>query len=133
MLPILLYTTKRIFKHYTGFSFFIFILISKLEKDETRLIRHETIHFWQQAELLFIFHWLLYVIFYLISRLKGHSHYIAYRYNPFELEAYKHDADALYLKKRKPLAWLFYVNEYLITLRKDCSNPNLKNKKIDWK
>jgi hypothetical protein len=112
MLPFKIYTRKRIFNYYTGLSFFVFIWISKLTKDEVKLVRHEKIHFLQQVEMLFVFHWLLYAFFYLLSRSKGHGHYVAYRYNPFELEAYTNEHDVDYLKTRKSFAWLSCVKEY---------------------
>jgi hypothetical protein len=119
MFPIKFYTQKRIFKYYTGLSFFIFIWISRLEKDEERLVRHEKIHFRQQIELLFVFHWLLYIYFYIVARLYGHHHYIAYRYNPFELEAYRHDPDQRYLITRKPYSWIRFIKEFNAILKKD--------------
>lgn len=117
MLPRIFYVRKKIFRHYTGFSFFIFIWINELVKERKRLIHHETIHFRQQLELLFIFHWLLYALFYVISRIAGRGHYIAYRYNPFEIEAYRHDGDLDYHTKRKLFAWLRYLPAYLKILR----------------
>lgn len=112
MLPVKIYTRKRIFNYYTGLSFFIFIWISKVTKDEVLLVRHEKIHFLQQVEMLFIFHWFFYGVFYLISRAKGHGHYVAYRYNPFEMEAYANEHDVDYLKKRRFFAWASYVRKY---------------------
>lgn len=112
MLPLKIYTRRKIFNYYTGLSFFIFIWISRLNPDPVRLVRHEKIHFQQQIEMLFVFHWLLYGFFYLVSRWKGHGHYIAYRYNPFELEAYSNDPDRDYLQKRKPFAWVNYMKGY---------------------
>lgn len=112
MLPFKIYTQKRIFNYYTGLSFFIFIWISKLTKDEVTLVRHEKIHFLQQVELLFIFHWLFYAYFYIAARSKGHGHYAAYRHNPFELEAYSNEGDATYLKTRKSFAWIQHIAEY---------------------
>lgn len=118
MLPFKIYTRKRIFNYYTGLSFFIFIWISKLTKDEVVLVRHEKIHFLQQVEMLFVFHWIVYGFFYLISRYRGHGHYIAYRYNPFELEAYDNEHDVNYLKTRKPFAWMSCVRDYNTFLSK---------------
>lgn len=112
MLPVRIYTRKRIFNYYTGLSFFVFIWICKLADDEIRLIRHEKIHFLQQLELLFVFHWLLYAMFYLLTRSRGHNHYIAYRYNPFEIEAYNNEHDTDYLQRRRPFAWINAVKEY---------------------
>ena len=112
MLPFKIYTRKKIFNYYTGLSFFIFIWISKLTQDEVKLVRHEKIHFLQQIEMLFIFHWVLYAFFYIVARSKGHGHYAAYRHNPFELEAYTHESDASYLKTRKVFAWVKFIGEY---------------------
>ena len=122
MLPVKIYTRKRIFNYYTGLSFFIFIWISKHTKDEVRLVRHEKIHFLQQIELLFIFHWVLYAFFYLLSRSKGHGHYIAYRYNPFEIEAYANEHDIEYLRKRRAFAWVKAVREYYKFYSEDFEN-----------
>lgn len=112
MLPFKIYTRSRIFNYYTGLSFFIFIWICKLTKDEVRLVRHEKIHFLQQVEMLFVFHWIFYAFYYLLARAKGHGHYVAYRNNPFELEAYDNESNVTYLKKRKLFAWVRYIGEY---------------------
>jgi hypothetical protein len=133
MLPLKIYTRKKIFNYYTGLSFFIFIWISRLDKDELRLYRHEKIHFWQQVEMLFIFHWIFYAMFYLLGRAKGHCHYIAYRYNPFELEAFNNDPNVNYLRKRKPFAWVKYINSYLIAMDQDLLASVPKEKLIKWK
>lgn len=122
MLPLKIYTRKKIFNYYTGLSFFVFIWISRLTEDEVRLIRHEKIHFHQQIEMLFIFHWLFYVFFYLVSRVRGHSHYAAYRFNPFELEAFTHDFDAAYLQRRRPYAWIRFIKKYYRLLDENHSN-----------
>lgn len=133
MLPYKIYTNKKIFNYYTGLSFFIFVWISRLDDDEPTLVRHETIHFWQQVEMLFIFHWIFYGVFYLVARAKGHCHYIAYRYNPFELEAFSNETDKDYLKKRKPLAWIGYVRHYVNSLPQDLTATVPKEKFINWK
>jgi hypothetical protein len=132
MFPRIIYTKNRIFKYYTGFSFFLFIWISTLEKDQERLIRHEQIHFRQQIELLFIFHWLLYGFFYLISRLNGQRHYIAYRYNPFEIEAYQHDTDTCYLSRRSAFAWIKSVRPFLSTLNRKMDDQIPERKEITF-
>ncbi len=131
MLPVVIHTRKRIFRHYTGFSFFIFIWISRLESNQARLIRHETIHFYQQLELLFIFHWMLYGFFYLISRVKGNRHYISYRYNPFELEAYLNDSNEKYLEERKAFAWWRHLKKFRESLTKDLSSTIPKTGRLD--
>jgi len=68
--------------------------------------RHETIHFLQQVEMLFVFQWILYGLFYVIGRFTKGSWKAAYYNNPFELEAYINDLDKDYLKKRKLWSWI---------------------------
>tara|TARA_X000000950_G_scaffold211112_1_gene253899 strand:- start:612 stop:1016 length:405 start_codon:yes stop_codon:yes gene_type:complete len=72
--------------------------------------RHETIHFQQQLELLFLFQWILYVLFWVIGlfvyKFDGNK---AYRENPFEREAYANDRKTKYLSEtRKRYAWINY-------------------------
>ena len=74
-----------------------------------RLKNHETIHYKQQAELLFIGQWILYVMFWLTGLIKYRSGSIAYRENPFEREAYTHDQDLTYLNSRKHYSWVSYI------------------------
>jgi len=71
--------------------------------------RHETIHFLQQIEMLFVLQWILYGLFYAIGRLTKGSWKSAYYNNPFELEAYVNDLDPEYLENRKFWAWTGYT------------------------
>jgi len=71
--------------------------------------RHETIHYHQQIELLFIFHWILYLVFYLKGLITERSGKKAYRHNPFELEAYDNEFDEEYLENRSLYAWRHYI------------------------
>lgn len=132
MLPYKIYTRNKIFNYYTGLSFFIFIWIRKEPQDQTQLVRHEKIHFWQQVEMLFIFHWLFYALFYLVGRVNGQCHYIAYRYNPFELEAFTNDHDVDYLRKRRPFAWMGFIKEFFASIGKDLSASIPPDKRIIW-
>jgi len=77
--------------------------------EETR--RHETIHFQQQLELLFVGQWLLYGLFWLVGMIMYRDGKKAYYENPFEREAYRHDKDPGYLATRPRYAWSFYVFE----------------------
>ena len=74
-----------------------------------RLKNHETIHYKQQVELLFVAFWLLYASFWLLGLVRHRSGSTAYRENPFEREAYTHDQDLDYLKDRKHYAWVKYI------------------------
>tara|TARA_R100000008_G_scaffold84280_2_gene71299 strand:+ start:214 stop:591 length:378 start_codon:yes stop_codon:yes gene_type:complete len=89
-------------------SFFIFVWCRGEINETTK--RHETIHFQQQIELLFVFQWLLYGIFHLFGLIKAKGDgKKAYYYNPFELEAYEKQSEENYLKKRKRYNWIKYI------------------------
>tara|TARA_Y100001938_G_C7749364_1_gene263156 strand:- start:47 stop:424 length:378 start_codon:yes stop_codon:yes gene_type:complete len=70
---------------------------------------HETIHFFQQVEMLFVLQWILYGLFYIIGRFTKGSWKAAYYGNPFEVEAYANDLDSDYLQERKFWAWASYI------------------------
>jgi len=70
--------------------------------------RHETIHFQQQLELLFIFQWILYGLFWVIGLIKYKSGKEAYYKNLFEQEAYSNQHNTNYLKNRKRYSWWKY-------------------------
>ena len=108
MIPFTITTRSKIFRYYIGFSFFIFIWVSEEADNLNEVINHEKIHFYQQLELLFIFHWLLYAGFYFFFRFKGLTHDAAYRRIPFEKEAYEHEGAKSYLIGRKPYHWVKY-------------------------
>lgn len=85
-----------------------FVFSRYLMSDVTK--RHETIHYHQQLELLFIFHYILYGCFYLYNKVvKKMDGALAYRMNPFEVEAYSHEMDEDYLEKRPAYAWIKYI------------------------
>ena len=50
-------------------------------------IRHETIHLWQQAMLLVIPFYLLYLLFWIVNLTKYRDSHTAYRHIPFERSA----------------------------------------------
>jgi hypothetical protein len=84
-------------------SFFIFVWCRGEINEKTK--RHETIHFQQQIELLF-----MYGVFHLIGLVKEKGNgKKAYYHNPFELEAYGNDHDENYLQQRKRYSWIKYL------------------------
>lgn len=89
-----------------GIEFIPFIIILRKGASE-QLKNHETIHFKQQLECLFLFWYLIYLFNYLILRLK-YKHYEAYKKICFESEAYTNESDLQYLSKRKLYAWIKY-------------------------
>ena len=70
--------------------------------------RHETIHYVQQIEMLFLLHWLTYTFYFLWGSLKNRSFEKGYRQNPFEKEAYENQRKTTYLSKRPLWNWKSY-------------------------
>jgi hypothetical protein len=103
---------------YTGFSFFIFLFFAE-KNPSPELINHERIHFYQQLELLFVIHWILYLGSYTYNYLSlvfttnlthRQRHWKAYFNNVFEKEAYENDKDLSYLSTRQTYAWTRYLS-----------------------
>ena len=90
-----------------AFSFGPFVVCRGELSEKVKV--HETIHFFQQLEMLFIFQWILYGLFYAIGRITKGSWSAAYYANPFELEAYDNDTNFDYLNDRQWWSWTKYV------------------------
>ena len=87
-----------------------FIVLSRDEMSDVTK-RHETIHYQQFLETLFIGFILIYFYDYAKNRLwNGMDGQTAYFNLRAEKEAYSHDADETYLDKRKRYEWLFVKN-----------------------
>ena len=84
---------------------------SKSQQADRLLINHEKIHFRQQLELLILPFYILYLLHYLLNRLKYKNHDQAYMQICFEREAYTYDRDMTYLGKRKPYAWIRFLKD----------------------
>lgn len=90
-----------------SFAFFVFSR-GKLTKTTKR---HETIHYHQQLELLFVFQWILYGVFWVVGLVRYRDGKKAYYENPFEREAYANAKKTTYLGKRPLWNWRHYMNE----------------------
>ena len=84
------------------------VVISRYEMSE-QTKRHETIHFQQYLELLFVGFIVLYVGFWIWNLIRGLKPNDAYYKIPFELEAYGNDQNENYLKERTRYAWAYYI------------------------
>lgn len=93
------------FLRVNGMALFPFILVRE-GKPSARLLNHERIHHRQQLELLILPFYVWYLLEYAWHRLRGLSHHAAYLAIRFEREAYRHDGEADYLKRRKWWAFL---------------------------
>ena len=88
-----------------SFAFFVFSR-GKINKTTKR---HETIHYHQQLELLFVFQWVLYGFFWLLGLVRYRDAEKAYYENPFEREAYSNAKKTTYLAKRPLWNWRNYI------------------------
>lgn len=93
-----------------GMALFPFILISReADRHDAVLINHERIHLRQQAELLVLPFYILYLLNYLVNRLRYKGHHQAYLNICFEREAYRKERDVGYLERRKWYSWVAYL------------------------
>ncbi len=73
------------------------------------LVRHETVHWLQQKELLVIGFYVLYGIEFIARYAIERSLHKAYVRISFEQEAYKDGDDEHYLEHRRRFAWVKYL------------------------
>ena len=102
------YTFGILFGSIVGISLCPFAIY--LEPDimnDKCVINHEKIHWRQQLEMLILPFYIWYVIELLIKKLIDRD--TAYTCMSFEREAYKHQYELNYLKKRKPYSWVKYL------------------------
>jgi hypothetical protein len=114
MKPIVIVSPKickafSIFINVGAITLFPFIISSKKMSDVT--LNHEKIHIKQQAELLVIGFYALYIIYWGIALLKGLKPSEAYYAIPFEREAYDNQENFEYLSNRKWFSWTSYINK----------------------
>lgn len=93
-------------------TLFPFILIAnkKLKEDKV-FVNHERIHLRQQIEMLVIPFYVVYMIHYLVNRVKLKDHNKAYRNIVFEREAYSNEKNMQYLAERRIWAWFKYFKK----------------------
>lgn len=101
MFPVIFRTKHFPMKPYYGISLCGFFFFRKDVHVSDSDIRHETIHYLQQREWLFIGFFLLYAIEFLWHLITKQSWHRAYYAISFEREAYAHQNDKTYLKTRK--------------------------------
>lgn len=87
-----------------------FILVNnKQARHDEVLINHETIHLKQEAELLVLPFYILYLLNYLFNLWSYRNHDKAYQNIVFEQEAYQNENNLLYVKQRGLWFWRFYL------------------------
>lgn len=98
------FVTFKTVKAITLAPFGIYIRNYK-DLNNKKLINHESIHYQQQRELLYIFFYILYFFEWFIKLFRKEN---AYRDISFEREAFDNEANLEYLDNRKPFRWLYY-------------------------
>jgi len=90
-------------------ALFPFILVrDKGMLADRTIIDHERIHLRQQAELLVLPFYILYLINYLFNLWRYRNHHRAYLNIVFEREAYDNEHNPAYLGNRKWYSWRRY-------------------------
>ena len=102
-----IWVSKITSMNITAVSFAFWVWSKGTLSEVTR--RHETIHFWQQLELLFILHWVLYAIFWVVGMVLYRNNKKSYRNNPFEAEAYDNQGSVNYIEIRSWYNWRDYM------------------------
>ena len=72
-------------------------------------VNHESIHTWQQLEMLVVFFYLWYVIEWLVRLCVYRDAMRAYYNISFEREAYLNQGNLDYRNRRRPWAWIGYL------------------------
>ena len=90
---------------YKGLALPPFIFVSKKHLTDA-LINHELIHLRQAKELCYIGWYILYPLFSIIYYIIHLDVELAYKNNPFEVEAYANEKNKDYLKTRRRFEWI---------------------------
>ncbi|WP_025741508.1 hypothetical protein [Aquimarina pacifica] len=97
-------------RHFVGIALWPFIVIrDPFLKADAVFINHEKIHLRQQAELLVLPFYIIYLFEYIIRLLQYRNSQEAYRNISFEREAYRKEEDLNYLKGRRPWSFIRYM------------------------
>jgi hypothetical protein len=103
--PYFLVKVPSLGRRFGGMALFPFILVAA-QRPSARLLNHEAIHLRQQVELLLFGFYIWYVVEFLLRWGWYRSWNRAYRNICFEREAYAHDDELTYLRRRK--FWSFW-------------------------
>jgi len=96
-------------KGFNGITLWPFVILRhKTLRADVVLVNHERIHLRQQLELLIIFFYCWYLAEYVVRLFQYKDRRTAYRNISFEREAYAHEKDLDYLKKRPFWKFLKY-------------------------
>lgn len=99
-------------KNYKGMTLWPFLLLKDKKSSADKIfMNHEKIHAAQQKQLFIVAFYLWYGVDYLILFFRYKNHQKAYRNIVFEREAYFHETDHDYLKRRRLFSFLKFYNK----------------------
>ena len=78
-------------------------------KEDIVFLNHEQIHLRQQAELLLVFFYVWYGLEFLFRLLQYKDRHKAYKNISFEREAYRHESETDYLKRRSAYGFFKFL------------------------
>ena len=105
MSPILIHTRSFPFGDYRAITLFPFVLYKGEPLTPTE-VRHETVHLWQQAALLVLPFYLLYLVFWIIGMARHRNSFRAYRDIPFERSAYDLESHTSASRSSMAFGWM---------------------------
>ena len=94
-------------KGFKGITILNMIFVRKNAIINDSFIRHETVHWEQQKEMLIVLFYLWYVVEYIIRLIAYRSHNKAYKSIMFEKEAYTLEHNESMFDAREHYDWLF--------------------------
>ena len=99
------------FRGYKAMTLLCFIFVRRGFELSDEDIRHESIHWEQQKEMLILPFFLWYLIEFIVNLFKFNDWSKAYRNISFEREAYDFEKKKYYLEWRKRFAWFNYLSK----------------------
>jgi hypothetical protein len=99
------------FKFASAITLFPFVFVDDKVKLTRRLVQHEKIHLLQQAELLVIPFYFLYILNHFLNLFTYSSTFESYKNIIFERECFANESVANYLETRKVWSWLKYTKD----------------------
>lgn len=108
-IPIVIHCRRFPPRKFHAITIFPFVIHNKGRLTESE-IRHETIHIWQQASLLIIPFYLLYLLFWIANLIRYHDSMKAYREIPFERSAYSLEGQSDLTPRQACTDWLKHLS-----------------------
>ena len=105
MKPLLLHTRRFPPRRFHAITIFPFVFYNGKPLNDCD-VQHETVHFWQQAALLVVPFYLLYVVFWVCGLFRYGDTMLAYRNIPFERSAYSLENTSGLSRTQMAFHWL---------------------------